>query len=368
MGTASALFYTKQATNMAAEHYANNGNIIFDTIENAGMVQVSHDVIPGQCDRLVTVATSNPNDVVVTLSNSAWSSAANTAAKGNKVFRHPHLNFYLKVEIHETGASASASSNLMKTAMTVRYILALEIDASGTLVNPQTLVPRGGDNNGWSVFFNPIDNSGYGYATGLGLPLKVSVGQDHFCLGHTKDMQTYETGQLNGNVSNQVACGPCSLGYSTCSIAILKGENSSDLYVLIPRNLSNNTSYPNEVSVTSYKEQEMGLPRQYRIDSATGNIENLGVAFFSTLQLGVVSDTIGVRVAQVMTTHNNELVRLPLATIHAGAVSGNGIVTVDIDGNGPRQYFAVYGLGGSIWHSPRFPVEKHPIYLFPWGD
>ena len=76
----------------------------------------------------------------------------------------------------------------------------------------------------------------------------------------------------------------------------------------------------------------------------------------------------GVRVAQVMTTHNNELVRLPLATIHAGAVSDNDIVTVDIDGNGPRQYFAVYGLGASMWHPARFPIEKHPIYLFPWGD
>lgn len=367
MGTASALFYTKQATNMDAEHYANNGNIIFDTIENAGMVQVSHDVIPGQCDRLVTVATSNPKDVVVTLSNSTWNGAAHTAAKGNKVFRHPHLNFYLKVEIHETGASAS-SYGPMYTAMTVRFIIALEIDENGTLVNPKTFAPRGGANNGWNSFFNTVENTGQGYAIGLGLPLKVSVGQDHFCLGHTKDMQTYETGYLNANASNQVQCGPCSFGYSTCSIAILKGENSSDLYVLVPRNLSNNTSYPNEVSVSLYKELEMGLPRQYRIDSATGNIENLGVAFFSTLQLGVVSDTIGVRVAQVMTTHNNELVRLPLATIHAGAVSDNGIVTVDIDGNGPRQYFAVYGLGASIWHSARFPVEKHPIYLFPWGD
>lgn len=367
MGTASAVFYTKQATNMAAVHYADNGNIIFDAIKNAGMVQVSHDVIPGQCDRLVTVATSNPNDVVVTLSNGAWSQSANTAAKGNKVFRHPHLNFYLKVEIHETGASRDYNSPMM-TAMTVRFILALEIDENGALINPQTFAPRGGANNGWDLFFSPINNSGQGYAVGHATSLKVSVGQDHFCLGHTKDMQTFETVYLNGNASNQVACGPCSFGYSTCSIAILKGENSSDLYVLIPRNLSNNASYPNEVGASSYREQEMGLPRQYRIDSATGNTENLGVAFFSTLQLGVVSDNIGVRVAQVMTTHNNELVRLPLATIHAGAVSDNGIVTVDIDGNGPRQYFAVYGLGASIWHSARFPVEKHPIYLFPWGD
>lgn len=368
MGTASAVFYTKQATNMAAVHFADNGNIIFDAIKNAGMVQVSHDVIPGQCDRLVTADTGNPKDVVVTLSNTSWSSATNTVAKGNKVFRHPHLNFYLKVEIHETGANATATSNQMKTAMTVRYILALEIDENGSLINPQKLVPRGGDSHGWNSFFNPNNNSDQGYAVGLGLQLKVSVGQDHFCLGHTKDLQTYETGYLNGATGNQVTSGPCLLGYSTCSIAILKGENSSDLYVLIPRNLSSNTSYPNEVTASSYIEQEMGLPRQYRIDSATGSAVNLGVGFFSTLQLGVVSDSVGVRVAQVMTTHNNELVRLPLATIHAGAVSDNGIVTVDIDGNGPRQYFAVYGLGASIWHSARFPVEKHPIYLFPWGD
>lgn len=367
MGTASAVFYTKQATNMAAVHFANNGNIIFDTIESAGMVQVSHDVIPGQCDRLVTAATENPNDVVVTLSNLAWSSAANTAAKGNKVFRHPHLNFYLKVEIHETGASAGSHGATM-TAMTVRYTIALEIDENGALINPQTFVTRGGGNNGWNTSFNTIENTGQGYAAGHAVSLKVSVGQDHFCLGHTKDMQAYETGYLNSNSSNQVQCGPCSFGLSTCSIAILKSEDVSDLYVLIPRNLTTSTSYPNEITVSNYKEHEMGLPRQYRIDSATGNTVNLGVAFFSTLQLGVVSDAIGVRVAQVITTHDNELVRLPLATIHAGAVSDNGIVTVDIDGNGPRQYFAVYGLGASMWHAARLPVEKHPIYLFPWGD
>lgn len=367
MGTASAIFYTKQATNMAAEHYANNGNIIFDAIENAGMVQVSHEVIPGQCDSLVTVATSNPKDVVVTLSNSSWSDVTNTAVKGNKVFRHPHLNFYLKVEIHETGAGAP-SYGPMSTAMTVRYIIALEIDENGALVNPQTFVPRGGYSYGWSTFFSPTNNIGQGYAVGHALSLKVSVGQDHFCLGHTKDMQTYETGYLNSGASNQVYSGPCLLGYSTSSIAILKGEDSSDLYVLIPRNLDTNSAHPNEAGVLYYTEQGMGLPRQYRIDSATGNAVNLGVAFFSTLQLGVVSDATGVRVAQVMTTHNNELVRLPLTTIHAGAVSDNGIVTVDADGNGPRQYFAVYGLGASIWHSARFPLEKHPIYLFPWGD
>lgn len=366
MGTASGVFYTKQATTMAAAHFANNGNVVFDTIESAGMVQVSHDVIPGQCDKLVTAATENPKDVVVTLSNVGWNSAANTAVKGNKVFRHPHLNFYLKVEIHETGSSALNGATM--TAMTVRFITALEIDENGALINPQTFAPRGGANHGWGTSFSPVNGTGQGYAAGHALSLKVSVGQDHFCLGHTKDLQTYETGYLYTNGNNQVTCGPCLLGYSTCSIAILKGENSSDLYVLIPRNMSTSTSYPNEVGVPLYKEQEMGLPRQYRIDSATGNTVNLGVAFFSTLQLGVVSDAIGVRVAQVMTTHNNELVRLPLATIHAGAVSDNDIVTVDVDGNGPRQYFAVYGLGASIWHSARFPVEKHPIYLFPWGD
>lgn len=363
MGTASGLFYTKQAATMTAAHYADNGNVIFDTIEMAGMVQVAHDVIPGQCDKLVTVATENPYDVVVSLSNASWTGSSNSALKGMKVFRHPHLNFYLKVEIHETGSSSATT-----TSMTVRYIVALEIDENGALINPQTFTPRGGANNGWAEFFNTVTNTGQCYANGLSLPLKVSVGQDHFCLGHTKDMQTYETGYLHTNANNQVSCGPCSFGYSTCSIAILKGENSSDLYVLIPRNITTSTSYPNEVSVALYKEQEMGLPRQYRIDSATGSTVNLGVAFFSTLQLGVVSDTIGVRVAQVMTTHNNELVRLPLATIHAGAVSDNGIVTVDIDGNGPRQYFAVHGLGASMWHSARFSVEKHPIYLFPWGD
>ncbi len=367
MGTASALFYTKQSTNLTAQNIVDNGNTVFDAIEAAGMVKVANEVISGQCDRLVIKATENPYDLVVSLSGPLWTGSTNIAVKGVKVFRHPTLNFYLKVEICEIGSS-TVSYGLSCTAMTVRYAVALEIDTVGNLVNPQSFQPRGGSNFGWQYGFNTVDNSDQGYGFGLALQLKVSVGKDHFCLGHTKDLKTYETGYLNASASNQVPCGPCALGYSTCSIAILKGENSSDLYVLIPRNLSNNTSYPNEVGASSYREQEMGLPRQYRIDSATGNTENLGVAFFSTLQLGVVSDTIGVRVAQVMTTHNNELVRLPLATIHAGAVSDNGIVTVDIDGDGPRQYFAVYGLGASIWHSARFPVEKHPIYLLPWGD
>lgn len=367
MGTASGVFYTKQAAAMTAAHYANNGNIIFDTIKNAGMLPVSHDIIPGQCDRLVTAATENPKDVVVNLSAQAWSSDRNTAMKGMKVFRHPTLGFYLQVEIHETGASASTYGPNCQ-AMTVQYKLALEINASGALVNPQTFIPRGGQNYGWQYGFTLSNNEGQGYGFGKQLNLKVSVGADHFCLGHSKDLQTYETGYISSNTSNQANAGPCMFGYSTCCIAIIKSSESPDLFVLLPRNMTGNTSYPNEVNASQYNEMEMGLPRQYRIDSITGNSLNIGNAFFSALQLGVVSDVKGVRAAQMMTTAADRLISLPLITIHAGAVEDNAVVTLDVDGNGPRQYFAVYSLGGSVWHSARFPIAKHPVYLFPWGD
>lgn len=367
MGTASGVFYTKQAAAMTAAHYANNGNIIFDTIKNAGMLPVSHDIIPGQCDRLVTAATENPKDVVVTLSAAAWVGDRNTAMKGMKVFRHPTLGFYLRVEIHETGGSSS-SYGPNSQALTVQYKLALEINASGELVNPQTFFPRGGQNYGWSYGHNLNNNEGYGYGFAKQLNLKVSVGADHFCLGHTKDMQTYETGYVISSASNQASCGPCLLGISTCSIAIMKSAESPDLFVLIPRNIAGSTSYPNEINANQYNEVEMGLPRQYRIDAVTGNLSNLGNAFFSALQLGVVSDTKGIRAAQIMTTAADRLISLPLVTIHAGAVEDNAVVTLDVDGNGPRQYFAVYGLGVSTWHPARFPVAKHPVYLFPWGD
>lgn len=367
MGTASALFSAKQATTMNASHYVDNGNVIFNTIKAAGMVQVAHSVIPGQCNKLVLTSTGVAEDVVVTLSNSTWSSEANTAVKGMQVYKHPHLNFYLKVEIHETGSSAS-NYGPAYTAMTVRYYVALSIDAAGALVKPQMIVPRGGNAHAWSSTFNPALGTGAGYSIGVFAPLKVSVGVDHFCLGHVADMQTYEASQLRGSTSTYHPGGPIMLGYASCAIAIVKAQGSEALFVLIPRHLASSTSYPNEVNGSYFNEFSQGLPRQYRLDPTTGTLVDLGVSFFSALQVGVVSDRIGVRVAQMQTMDSDTRVSLPLLAMHAGAVADTGVVTVDVDGNGPRQYFAVYGFGGSAWHPSRYPLGKHPIYLLPWGD
>ena len=83
---------------------------------------------------------------------------------------------------------------------------------------------------------------------------------------------------------------------------------------------------------------------------------------------GTVSDKYGVRVAQLTMTVNGEQLSLPLGTVHGGAVGDMGLLTFDLDGNGPRQFFCSYGFGPTTFVSCRHLIANTPYMLFPYGD
>lgn len=350
MGTVSTFFYSKARATLTALDIVTAGNTAFDAIENSGMIKVSNDIVPGQCNRLVVEATEDPLDAVVT-TKMVDNGTAQSYSAGFKVFRHPHLNFYLKVSVQETG------SRLNKSCVLVRFQYAQDIDAQGTFLNALTLNPR---NDNWGGGW---DHNYGGIRTGVQLTLRVSCSSDHFVFCITSDSASYEQQQ---NSSNSIAH---RTGLSTSNIAILKLSDAHNI-AFLPRNMNVNSSYPQEVANANLTIDNMGLQRKWLINTVDGTWSYMGAgqSVSAATELGVVSDKYGVRVAQLLTTVEGERVPIPAGCVHAGAVGDMDIVTVNLDGNGDRQYFASYGFGTTNWLPGLTPIEKIPVMLLPWGD
>ena len=363
MGTSTKYIYTKQANILTIDHFVANGNAIFEAIVEAGMVQVDYAVISGQTDKFVSGTIVNPNDKVVVLDYPSFSGSAGSALKGFKVFRHPILNFYIKVGIYETGIAANNC-----TALVINIEYAQNIDSNGNLTKSVTIRPRSGEMRGW-----PAQGSmgGTGYVSGKQLTFRVSMAADHFVMSATPDLNTYESGQAyaQGTTLSQANINPRG-GYSTMSFAVFKSSNTKYNFIFAPRNLTVNGSYPNEVTLTAYSVIEQGLQRKWLVDTLTGNTLYLGAAqtVSAVSEIGTVSDVNGVRVEQLVTTVDGERVTLPVGCIHGGAVADMDIVTLNLDGHGDRQYFCSYGFGPTNWLSANYLIEKVPFMLLPWGD
>lgn len=350
MGTVSTFFYSKARSTLTALDIVTAGNTAFDAIENSGMVKVSNDIISGQCNRLVVEATEDPLDTVVAVGMQDTSVQQNYEV-GFKVFRHPQLNFYLKVSISESGSARNRSCVL------VRFQYAQDIDAQGNFLNPLTLNPK---TDNWGSAWN---NSYGGIRTGTQLTLRVSCSSDHFVFCITSDAMSYEAQQ---NSSNTIAH---KTGVSTSNIAIFKLSDERNI-AFLPRTMTSNASYIQEVQNTSLSIDSMGLQRKWLINTVDGTWSYMGAgqSVSAASELGVASDKYGVRVAQLFTTVEGERLPISAGCVHAGAVGDMDIVTVNLDGNGDRQYFASYGFGTTNWLPGPTPIEKIPVMLLPWGD
>lgn len=350
MGTVSTFFYSKARATLTAADIADAGNTTFDAIENSGLIKVSNDIIPGQCNRLVVEATEDPLDVVVTPKIQNTNTAQNYLV-GFKVFRHPQLNFYLKVDIRETGYTSSMGCVL------VRFQYAQDIDAQGNFLNPLTLNPRTDNFGGlWHVSYG-------GIRTGVQLTLRASCSSDHFVFCITSDTLSYDFQQgSNATIANKT-------GVSTSNIAIFKLSGTRNI-VFLPRNMTGSSSYIQDIESTSHTINDMGLQRKWLINSVDGTWSYMGAgpSVSAATELGVVSDKYGVRVAQLLTTVEGERLPIPAGCVHAGVVGDMDIVTVNLDGNGDRQYFASHGFGTTNWLPGQTPIEKIPVMLLPWGD
>lgn len=350
MGTVSTFFYSKARATLTAADIATAGNTVFDAIKNSGMIKVSNDIVPGQCNRLVVAATEDPLDVVVT-AKVQNTSTPQSYLVGFKVFRHPQLNFYLKVDVLETGQTPSRSCVL------VRFQYAQEIDAQGNFLNPLTLNPK------TDAFGGTWDNNYGGIRVGVQLTLRVSCSSDHFVFCITSDSMSFEGGQ---NSTHSIAH---KTGVSTSNIAIFKLSDVHNI-VFLPRNMVANGTYLQEVGNVSLNVDSMGLQRKWLINMVDGTWSYMGAgqSVSAATELGVVSDKYGVRVAQLLTTVEGERLPIPAGCVHAGTVGDMDIVTVNLDGNGDRQYFASYGFGTTNWLPGQTPIEKIPVMLLPWGD
>lgn len=350
MGTVSTFFYSRARSTLTALDIATAGNTIFDAIEGSGMIKVSNDIIPGQCNRLVVAATEDPLDVVVT-AKTQNTSVQQSYGVGYKVFRHPQLNYYLKVSVLETGSTFNRSCVL------ARFQYAQDIDVYGGFLNPITLNPK---NDNWGGTW---DNNYGGIRTGVSLTLRVSCSSDHFVFCITSDSMGYEAIQYPADII------AAKTGISTSNIAIFKLSDAYNI-VFLPRDMNANGSYIQEVRNVNLNINSMGLQRKWLINTVDGTWVYMGAgqSVSAATELGVVSDKYGVRVAQLFTTVEGERLPIPVGCVHAGAVGDMDIVTVNLDGNGDRQYFASYGFGTTNWLPGVTPIEKIPVMLLPWGD
>lgn len=344
MTAVTKTIYTRPQNRISAQQICDNANTIFSAISESGMIQVPHGDYSGQCDSLVVSATANAKDIVVP----EPTTSSETLINGYKVFRHPNKNYYVRVEIGSEGDGAGRR-------LCVRTYLAHSLNGtggfSGTTANVSVKT------NNYAYATNYLPNGTYNKA----LTLKVSTGTDHFVMVASFDFYAYTTNSasyFNGYT-----------GISTIALAVIGSKiNPRYSVVFYPRTGGWNSSYFEEYTNSSLTESDCQLQRKWLIDHQTNSLSYLGAGQSVNMmtETGTVSDINGVRVTQAYFTVEGEIVPLSMGCVHAGAVTDMGAVTIDIDGNGERNYFSSYGMGPCNWVPYNQPLIRIPVLLLPY--
>lgn len=350
MGVATAVIYTRPAAGITPQLFCNSANNFLAALVEAGMVPVSDSDFVGQSKSFVVAATADPKDTVVAPISTGL---RGRALVGYAVFRHPHKNYYIKLNLGYE-AESSYHSTTIGSRMYVSLNLATSLNGTGGFGGaPIELLTK-------SIVL-AYDNS-YPNTVLIAKPLtlRISVGLNHFTCCASFDFTGYSS--IASQFNNKT-------GFSSVAFAVIGSKlNPRYSVVFYPRTMGFNTSYPEESSMSLLSELNCQLQRKYILDHQGGTFSYIGAG--QTVQamseVGLVSDINGVRVAQPYITIDGQMLPLEMGCIHAGATEDMGILTVDIDGNGPKQYYAPFGMGPSNFVPWDQPLVRIPIFIFPY--
>lgn len=348
MGVATTTISTRPAAAPNVAQTISTGNNTFNAMIEAGMIPVDHADYTGQTEKFVDTATSNLHETVVPV---VTSSTNGRILIGYRVFRHPYKNYYIKIDIGYEANSDNVNPT-QGTRIYVNFTLGLGLNGTGGFNGtPLNLIVK---NN----VFVPSPSYMPNGTNGKILTLRISVGVDYFTCCASYDHFGYSPSYCNRNT-----------GHSSIALAII-GSKANPRYsiIFIPRTGGWNESYFEEASIGAMTENDCQLQRKYLLDLHANSITYLGASqtVNAMTEVGLVSDKNGVRVTQAYVTVDGELLPLEMGCIHAGATTDMGLLTVDLDGNGPKQYYSPFGLGYCNWIPYNQPIERIPVFLLPY--
>lgn len=343
--------------NGSLENLVNAGNDLFAAFEAVGMEPVSDEEYPGQCGTLVT-EDPGVGETLAVYGNSAWRGSVYF-----NVYKHPNINLYIKANVYDTGFPYGTHR-----AVTVNYQLFWEIQ-SGVAKNPITVDPFNGG-QGTSASHNSIGN-----ITNSSVPLYASLSNDHFWISSVGVLSSSIYLAYNARYAAVKNChSPISVFRAGDKIIISTAQakyiNAQHTLYGLSGYGSTNPDTDQRLSAARYWVSEgEGLPFTFVGGGSCGQLNN--PQFPSTSE--------GLRVQRAGIVIAGDYVEPDFGFVSYGAVESGDLLTVDLDGAGPRKYRVAGGFGSQNSspvvfsnntgdHESAFPDSMFSVAILPWNE
>ena len=361
MGTASTSIRLRESQANTTANVIETANNIWQALEDAGMVRVSNSSYSGQAGRLVSGTAGADQTQFATLGV--------TSGQTNvfyNVYKHPTLNFYVKVFVVDAGTSAATSRFSY-----IRFGVFFDLDGAGSHVvsgytDYAAFAWLSGTNIGTAS--NQLQTT---YRTTY-----VSVGDDHFLVCGDAEI----TPRVANGYPNTYWYAPGKLMKGIGVFADTDGANS--LVVVMPSYTTNanessaqssffnghpaNTQYnnANQFTAVRYWTYEPGVKVPvFRGGAAAGFI----------VDPATPSTGVGTRVQQAQLYIGGVLRKFNFGFVAEAAVTDSAVITLDLSGAGAQKYRVAKGFGpanpgisGGTTDS-NYDTTSNSCIILPWN-
>ena len=361
MGVTSTSIRLRASQANTVANVIETANNIWQALEDAGMVRVPTANYAGQAGRLVTGTPGTDQ--------TQFSTIGTTSGESNvfyNVYKHPNLNFYVKVFVVDAGTNATTSRFSY-----IRFGVFFDLDGAGNHVV-----------SGYTDYNAFVWVSGQNVATAADQlqttyrNTYVSVGADHFVICGDTEI----TPSVAAGYPNSYWYAPGKLMKAISVFADTDGANS--LVVVAPSYMVNvlsstlqpvwyngypaNSQYDNANQYTAirYWTYEPGV----KVPVFRG-----GAAAGFLLDPATPATSVGTRVQQAQLYIGGVLRKFNFGFVAEGAVTDSAIITLDLTGAGAKKYRVAKGYGpanrgisGGATAS-NYDTTSNSCIILPWN-
>lgn len=361
MGVASTSIRLRESQENTVANVIETANNIWQALEDAGMVRVPTANYSGQAGRLVT---GTPG-----ADQTQFSTLGVTSGQTNvfyNVYKHPNLNFYVKVFV----VDASTNTNYSRFSY-IRFGIFFDLDGAGS-----------------HVVSGYTDYSAFAWFSGVNIGTAanqlqttyrntyVSVGVDHFVICGDAEV----TPNTSGDYANTYWYAPGKLMKAISVFADTDGANS--LVVVAPSYMTNMNQtyalsswfngYPASIQYDNANQYTAIRYWTYEPGVKVPVFRGGGAAGF-LLDPATPSTSVGTRVQQAQLYIGGVLRKFNFGFVAEGAVTDSAIITLDLTGAGAKKYRVAKGYGpanrgisGGTTASS-YDTTSHSCIILPWN-